>query len=409
MKTNTSNRNVNKENGPNGELELFYGLLGDVTKLIEPQTEADPLAIYLQLIVGFGNYIGRKAFFEIEATKHYTNLFANIVGDSSISRKGTAGDYAKRFFTQANPFYGMQFVEGISTGEGLIWYIRDGEPTIIDKRLLVMETEFARVLKLMRRPHDILSVVLRNAWDCKSPLRTITKHESARATNAHISIVGHITEEELQKEMADCDVFNGFANRFLWLSVKRSKILPLGGKLDWKRFDQYVERLKQICKQVKAIEKMNRDKEAEEYYAAEYPNLTNGESGMLGAATNRAAPQVVRLSMIFALADCSSTISVRHQQAAFALWNCCFQSANKFFGSKIKNKHAQKIFDELKKTPEGMTRTEIGNDIFNNNLSKDQLNAALLELTELKLVYCQPEPTGGRSAQRYFVKLVFNS
>ena len=77
---------------------------GDITKFIEPESEADPLAIYLQLIVAFGNYIGRTAFFEIEATKHYTNLFANIVGDSSISRKGTAGDYAKLPFIKMNAF-----------------------------------------------------------------------------------------------------------------------------------------------------------------------------------------------------------------------------------------------------------------------------------------------------------------
>ena len=58
--------------------------------------------------------------------------------------------------------------------------------SIVDKRLLVTETEFARVLKVMRRPHDTLSVVLRNAWDGKSPLRTMTNGQSARATNAHI-------------------------------------------------------------------------------------------------------------------------------------------------------------------------------------------------------------------------------
>ena len=79
----------------------------------------------------------------------------------------------------------------------------------------------------MSRANNTLSTILRTAWDGGS-LYILTRQNSARVNlNPHISIVGHITEEELQKEMADCDVFNGFANRFLWLSVKRSKILPV--------------------------------------------------------------------------------------------------------------------------------------------------------------------------------------
>ena len=116
---------------------FYYGLLGDITQFIEPQTEADPVAIYLQLIVTFGNYIGRKAFFEIDGAKHYTNLFANIVGDSSVSRKGTSGAHAKRVFIAADPFYNVQCVEGLSSGEGLIWHVRD-DASILDKRCFVM-------------------------------------------------------------------------------------------------------------------------------------------------------------------------------------------------------------------------------------------------------------------------------
>jgi hypothetical protein len=38
-----------------------------------------------------------------------------------------------------------------------------------------------------------------------------------------------------------------------------------------------------------------------------------------------------------------------------------------------------------------MTRTEILNEVFHNNLSKDQRHAALLELVHLQLIYCQPK------------------
>jgi hypothetical protein len=395
--------------GPNGSDPPFsgYGLLGEVTEFIKPQTEADPWAIYLQLIVAFGNYIDRKAFFEIEATKHHTNLFANIVGDSSISRKGTSGNYAKKIFAEVDPLYGAQCVDGLSSGEGLIWHLRD-DLAVLDKRCLVIETEFARVLKVMSRANNTLSMVPRAAWD-GGGLHVMTRQHAARSTNPHISIVGHITEEELRREMGDADVFNGFANRFLWLSVSRAQILPQGGITDQERLAHYVEQVRKVCKQATQIEEMTRDAEAKEHWESIYGELTSGHSGLLGAATNRAAPQVVRLSLIFALSDGSPIIKLQHQRAALALGSRCFQSALKFFGHRIQNKHAQRIFDGLKERREGMTRTEISVQIFKRNVSANQLNDALVELENLKLVDCEIEPTGGRAAERWFVKLVGDS
>jgi hypothetical protein len=75
---------------------------------------------------------------------------------------------------------------------------------------------------MMSRPTNILSIILRNAWDT-GDLRTLVKNNPARATDAHISLVGHITNEELKRELNECELFNGFANRFLWLVSRRSK------------------------------------------------------------------------------------------------------------------------------------------------------------------------------------------
>jgi hypothetical protein len=99
--------------------------------------------------------------------------------------------YTKRLFEEIDPLYITQFVEGLSSGEGLIAHVRDC-PAIIDKRCLIMESEFARVLKVMSRANNILSTVLRAAWD-GSNLYVLTRNESLRATNPHISIIGHIT------------------------------------------------------------------------------------------------------------------------------------------------------------------------------------------------------------------------
>jgi len=72
----------------------YIGLLGEIVRLIGPQTEADPAGILLQTLAGLGNIIGRGPHFQVEATRHHLNLNVTIVGETSKSRKGTAFDYA---------------------------------------------------------------------------------------------------------------------------------------------------------------------------------------------------------------------------------------------------------------------------------------------------------------------------
>src|SRR3954471_16558445 len=80
-------------------------------------------------------------------------------------------------------------------GEGLTWAVRDpsaDDPGVIDRRLLIIEPEFASVLKTASRDISTLSPTLRTAWDGR-PLAILTRSAPARATDAHIALIGHIT------------------------------------------------------------------------------------------------------------------------------------------------------------------------------------------------------------------------
>jgi len=226
----------------------FHGLAGDIVYRIEPHTEADPTAILIQTLAAYGSAIGRAPFAKVESSRHYGNLFAVLVGESSKARKGTSWNHVLAILERTDEIWRKDCVaSGLASGEGLIWSVRDAieetkpvrekgkytgayetvitDQGITDKRLCVQEGEFANVLKVMAREGNTVSPVLRSAWD-SGHLRSLTKNFPAKSTDAHISIIGHITRTELRRLLTETESANGFANRFLWLAVRRSKCLP---------------------------------------------------------------------------------------------------------------------------------------------------------------------------------------
>jgi len=174
----------------------YHELLGEIVTTLAPHTEADPIAILTQLLVAFGAAVGRGAWFSVEATRHHPNEFMLLVGDSSKARKGSSWDHVRRLIAAADPTIEQRILTGLSSGEGLIWAVRD--PTtqdagIADQRLLVIEPEFASVLRASSREISTLSPTLRSAWDGR-PLAILTRTSTARATSAHNTLIGHITQ-----------------------------------------------------------------------------------------------------------------------------------------------------------------------------------------------------------------------
>src|SRR5207248_9491074 len=105
------------------------------------------------------------------------------------------------------------------------------DPGVEDKRLLVVEPEFANVLKQTERQGNTLSAVLRQAWEA-GKLRSLTKNSPAKATDAHVSIVGHITADELRRSLTATESADGSADRFRWFVARRAEALPEGGDRD---------------------------------------------------------------------------------------------------------------------------------------------------------------------------------
>jgi hypothetical protein len=416
------------ENGENASLwptfdeQAFYGLFGTIVRLIEPHTEADQAAILFQLLAGFGNAVGAGPFFVADGSRHYANLFGCLVGQSSRSRKGTSLTHVMRFLEIADqPWSEHHNKSGISSGEGLIWKVRDPifehqrnkklgtmeevmtDPGVEDKRLQVSEHEFARVLRVMSREGNTLSEVLRCAWDHRN-LETMTKNSPARATNPHISIIGHITREELKRELAECDLFNGFANRFLWILVKRSKRLPHGGTVPPEEMASLAKSLVNALDGAREIQRMRFDAAAYDHWSDIYERLTADHPSLYGQVASRSEAHTIRLAMLYALSDASQEITLAHLQAAEAFWSYCDQSACILFGARLSDPHAEKILEALRVHPGGMTRAEISIEVFQRNLPGPALDMALNLLEKLGLAEKKMVPTSRRPSEVWTLK-----
>ncbi len=314
----------------------FTGLTGEIISAIEPHSESDPLAILAQLLVCFGSVIGRGAHYAVEATEHHGNEFALLVGPSAKARKGSSWDHVQRIFAEVDPGWASErIVSGLSSGEGLIWSVRDRDTTARerahnhddqDKRLLVLEAEFASVLKMVARDGNTLSPVVRCAWDGK-PLQALTKNSPARATGAHIAIVGHITADELVRLLNATEAANGFLNRFLLFGVRRSKLLPEGGRIDKVDWEPLLMRLRAAIDAARRAGRLAFDEPARRRWWQLYPSLTEPQPGLAGAVCARAEAHVVRLAQLNALREPADAIRLAHLEAALALWEYAAASA----------------------------------------------------------------------------------
>ena len=403
------------------EPEVFYGPVGEFARFVEPFSEADPIAIVAQTLTFLGNAIGRGPYFTVEADRHYTNLYTVLIGKTSGGRKGTSLGHPRRLFEMVDPDWTQKRIKsGLSSGEGLKWAVRDPiskwdkskrsedefdsdgrwvetDPGEKDKRLLVLQPEFAAALQVAKREGNTLSTVIRELWDTGS-VATLTKNDTVTVRNAHVSIIGHITRDELRRELTATETINGFANRYLWVCVRRSKCLPEAPEVPDAGLRAFAETFSRIIRFSRTVERMTRDAGATETWAAVYPELTKEEDGLYGAAIARGAPQVLRLSMLYALADESAVVRKEHLLAAVALWTYADQSARYVFGYSQGNPIADQILQAVAAAPEGISRSSVY-DLCGRHVKQGEVEAALATLQEKGLIRIESRRTQGRPAE----------
>jgi hypothetical protein len=380
---------------------VYHELLGEIVHRITPHTEADPVAILTQLLVGFGAAVGRGAFFQVEATRHHPNEFMLLVGDSSKARKGSSWDHVRRLLAALDPSIGPRILTGLSSGEGLIWSVRDPagqDPGIQDQRLLVIEPEFASVLKAASREISTLSPTLRSAWDGR-PLAILTRTAPARATSAHVAVIGHITQHELRRHITSTELANGYLNRIVIVACRRQRLLPDGGHHDPLAGTGLERLLAAALKHARTTGHVRLDEPAREQWHHAYRQLAfQPADGIVGQITARAEAHIIRLALLYALADGQNQIRPPHLTAALALHDYAARSAAWALTGATGQPLAEQIHTALARHPGGLTRSQISQTL-NHNQPAGEIDHALQALHATGRAVPTQIPTGGRPAQ----------
>jgi len=379
---------------------VYHALLGEIVTRIAPHTEADPIAILTQLLVAFGAAVGRGAWFTVEATRHHPNEFMLLCGDSSKARKGSSWDHVRRLIVQVDPQLERRILTGLSSGEGLIWAVRDPtaqDPGITDQRLLVIEPEFASVLKASAREISTLSPTLRSGWDGR-PLAILTRTAPARATSAHIALIGHITQHELRRHTTTIELANGYLNRILIIACRRQRLLPEGGHHNPLHRTGLTRLLTTTIKHAQTAGQIRLDQDARELWHDAYRQLARPLPGVLGQITARAEAHTIRLALLYALADAKQQIGPQHLDAALALHDYAARSAAWALHGATGQPLAEQIHTALQAHPAGLTRSQISHTL-KHNQPAGEIDHALRALNATGRATVTQIATGGRPAQ----------
>lgn len=373
--------------------EAFHGILGDIVGAVAPVTEADPVAILGSLLAYTGACMGHWQTI-YQGSTQAANLFVTLVGDSSTGRKGTAASIARDVMDAAYPDWTKLIVAGLGSGEGLIGHLKRVEET--EHRAVVLESEFGRLLTVMAREGSTLSPVVRDAWD-GVPMGRFLAREQSLVTWHHVSIAAHVTAVELRQKLTDTDAANGFGNRFLWLAVRRTKLIPFP-ESPKRLVAGYTNSLYRAIDAAQVAGELHWSDLARERWEALYAeSATRARIGLLGALLARSEAQIARLALLYALLDRSSEVGAQHLAAAEALWGYAERSVIHVFGESTGDRHADALKRHLE---DGPVEWEAAKKAVGLRYAAE-LEAAVKVLSSLGLaeVVKVPRASGGRPSR----------
>ncbi len=138
--------------------------------------------------------------------------------------------------------------------------------------------------------------------------------------------------------------------------------------------------------------------DARERWEDWYCSINDDVVGLVGALTSRSEAHALRLALIHAVADRTSSIKLEHLEAALAFWQYSEATVQWIWGDLLGNTAADEILRQLEAAgAQGLSRTAI-RDNFSHDRRAAGIDAALVLLEQRRLAFWRTVPTPGRPA-----------
>ncbi|MFY9720427.1 MAG: hypothetical protein WAK16_12380 [Candidatus Cybelea sp.] len=379
----------------------LHGLAGEIVRYLDPFVEATPVGMLVELLAAFGCAAGPQSFARVLDDKHPGRLYVCLVGPTSTGGKGSA-DAAVRPFIRAMDvdwYRAGRLPSAFGSGEALLAYLggehaKPGEP--IEKRVLLYESEFTRLLAIGSRDGATINSRLRVLWDDEN-LRDILRGRNISIEGAHVCIIAHVVPFELVTKLPKADIHGGSANRFLFIYVRSNKLIPNPKQLDPAIVGEFAGRLSAALKIARQGHPMERTPAADLLWESLYGTYRN--DNFVGEVVARADSQRLRLSVIYALLDRSPVVLPDHVRAAEAVVKYSVDSAAFIFQDQAGESQLSQLLSKIREGwPRGLATRE-RHAVFGNHLSADKLAALDTTLLERGVVELKNIETAGKSAR----------
>ena len=389
--------------------DALLGLPAEIAIRCAEATGADVAPCLLTALTMIGNAAGGEPHvLTPDGAEHSGRLFAVVVGETGVSRKGTGVNSVRRVSAAADPRWAGRITGGLQSPQKMIELVDDGGN---DTRLMLIEPEFARLLGIMARTQ--FGPELRKAWDGEvlenqpgNPKR------NWRASHAHVSLIGEITPAELERYHNRLSQEGGMENRLLFCL---SAPWPLTDWFDLEPadFSDLIDRLRlaldlsrsSVLEQTDPISRAiflergagfqpsvilplhDKVRSRGEWKRLVKDRLLLAESDDMAALWARAEAQVIRLAAAYAIGTGSDTVNPEHVKAAVAMWNYCAQTVEVLFtiaavqdGGRADRGQARKLLDYLRTRQGWVTQTALNKQVFQGNAKSADIKALLAHL-----------------------------
>jgi len=302
------------------------------------------------------------------ATKLYPNFYICLVGKSGLTRKDTcwsrASDLLNRLHADSGSEEGPSFriVKGIRSYEGLLDEL-SGERKV---RLIQLGELLSLLAKAKQESLGNIVPQLNELYDCPDRVNPPIRQKTADCREPYVSIMAGTTQAWLQKALTECDIYGGFANRWVFFFGLPKEPKPNPPKVNSDRRDELLKEINQIRLWAEDGPggELTISDEASAVFAEWYREYYRRcqQEGLIPTLIVRIQDFIWKLALLYAAVDLSEVIRADHIQSAIAVGNYLESSVAEVFRSFAVSRGKEmesKVIDLLRSAGKPVPQREV--------------------------------------------------